>query len=129
MEVKMLEGLIGAQLVELNERGFVVREGGDLVRFSFVEDKGDCCGLNSIKTELFVSKDELRRNPVITNIQEDRPYNKRHDSNDLVITFFGEKKQIAKIDSMSSSLSGWGYGASVSLRCLKTEEEEVLTHW
>ena len=129
MEVKMLEGLIGAQLVELNGRGFVVRKDGDLVRFSFVEDEGECCGFNSIKTELFVSKGELRRNPVITNVQEDRPYNELHDSNDLVITFFGEKKQIAKIGSMSSSLSGWEYGASVSLRCLKTEEEEVLTHW
>lgn len=129
MEIKMLEGLIGAQLVELNGRGFVVRKDGDLVRFSFVEEEGDCCGFSLIETELFISKDELRRNPVITNIQEERLEDEWCSSDNLVITFFGEQKQIAKIDSVSGSGSGWGYGASVSLRCLKTEEEEILTYW
>lgn len=127
MKIKMLEKLIGAQLIEINERGFVVRKDGELIRFSFIEDYGDCCGFNLIGTHLFISKDELRRNPIITNIQEDNTRN--NDSNNLIITFFGEKKQIAKIDAMSSSGSGWGYGASVSLRCLKTKEEEILTIW
>lgn len=127
MKIKMLEKLIGAQLIEINERGFVVRKDGELIRFSFIEDYGDCCGFNQIKTHLFISKDELRRNPIITNIQEDSVHS--NDSSDLTITFFGEQKRIAKIDSMSSSGSGWGYGAFVSLRCLKTKEEEILTQW
>lgn len=127
MKIKMLEKLIGAQLIELNRRGFVVRKDGELIRFSFIEDYGNCCGFNRIETHLFISKDELRRNPIITNIQEDGT--RGNDSSNLIITFFGEEKQIAKIDTMSSSGSGWGYGAFVSLRCLKTEEEEILTQW
>jgi hypothetical protein len=129
MKIKMLEKLIGAQLVEINERGFVVRKDGELIRFSFIEDYGDCCGFNQIETKLFISKDELQRNPVITNIQEDNTCGEWNDSSNFIITFFGEQKQIAKINSMSSSGSGWCYGASVSLRCLKTKEEEILTIW
>lgn len=83
------------QLIEINERGFVVRKDGELIRFSFIEDYGDCCGFNLIGTHLFISKNELRRNPIITNIQED---NTRNDGSDnLIITFFGEKSKLQRL--------------------------------
>ena len=52
-----------------------------------------------------------------------------NDEDRLIITLFGEQKQLAEFESMSSSGSGWHYGATVTLHCLKTNEKEVLTSW
>lgn len=126
-EIKMLNDLVGANLVELNERRFVVNKDDMLICFTFEEDSGDCCGFNEITANLFISKEELHRNPVITSIETERGADNHEDR--LVITLFGEQKQLAEIESISSSGSGWNYGATVTLRCLKTNEEEVLTSW
>ena len=126
-EIKMLNGLVGASLVELNERRFIVNKGDMLVCFTFEEDEGDCCGFNEITTNLFISKEELHRNPIITSIQTKRDAG--NDEDRLIITLFGEQKQLAEIESMSSSGSRWNYGATVTLHCLKTNEKEVLTSW
>lgn len=126
-EIKMLNGLVGASLVELNERRFVVNKDDMLICFTFEEDSGSCCGFNEITTNLFISKEELHRNPIITSIETERGADNHEDR--LVITLFGEQKQLAEIESISSSGSGWNYGATVTLRCLKTNEEEILTSW
>ena len=126
-EIKMLNGLVGASLVELNERRFIVNKDDMLICFTFEEDNGDCCGFNEITTNLFVSKEELHRNPIITSIQTERDAG--NDEDRLLITLFEEQKQLAEVESMSSSGSGWSYGATVTLHCLKTNEKEVLTSW
>ena len=126
-EIKMLNGLVGASLVELNERRFIVNKDDMLICFTFEEDEGSCYGFNEITTNLFISKEELHRNPIITSIQTERDVG--NDEDRLIITFFGEQKQLAEIESMSSSGSGWSYGATVTLHCLKTNEKEVLTSW
>ena len=126
-EIKMLNGLVGASLVELNERRFIVNKDDMLICFTFEEDEGGCCGFNEITTNLFISKEELHRNPIITSIQTERDAGNNEDR--LIITLFGEQKQLAEIESMSSSGSGWSYGATVTLHCLKTNEKEVLTSW
>ena len=126
-EIKMLNGLVGASLVELNERRFIVNKDDMLICFTFEEDEGSCYGFNEITTNLFISKEELHRNPIVTSIQTKRVAG--NDEDRLIITLFGEQKQLAEIESMSSSGSGWGYGATVTLHCLKTNEKEVLTSW
>ena len=123
-EIKMLNGLVGASLVGLNERSFLVNKDDMLVCFTLEEDNG---GFNEITTNLFVSEEELDRNPIITSIQTERDAG--NDEDRLIITLFGEQKQLAEIESMSSSGSGWSCGATVTLHCLKTNEKEVLTSW
>ena len=51
------------------------------------------------------------------------------DSDILKLTFFGEHKAIAEVNSLSSSGSGWCYGACVTLRCRETGEEHMLTSY
>ena len=128
----MFNNLLGAQLVSLDEYGFTVRnaEGEPGERhFVFDDDSGDCCGFNQIETKLLISEDEANRNPIITGIVEERDENSYGDGDSLTITFFGESKLLAQINSYSSSGSGWGYGATVTCKCVETQEQEVLTSW
>ena len=126
-EIKMLNGLVDASLVDLNERSFIVNKDDMLVCFTFEEDEGGCCGFNEITMNLFISKEELHRNPIITSVQTERDAGNNEER--LIITLFGEQKQLVEIESVSSSRSGWNYGATVTLHCLKTNEKEVLTSW
>lgn len=59
----MFDKIIGAQLVRLDEKGFEVKKGNSLYHFDFIEDEGGCCGYNDISTQLFISEEELARNP------------------------------------------------------------------
>ena len=126
-EIKMLNGLVGANLVLLNECGFIVNKNDMLICFIFEKDEGDCCGFNEITTNLFINEEELRRKPIITSVETERDVGDNEDR--LIITLFEEQKQIAEIKSMSSNGHGWNCGATVTLRCLKTNEKEVLTSW
>ena len=125
----MFKDLLGAQLVEFDDKHIVVKdEFGNVQTFVFEEDEGGCCGFNNLVNTLFISKEDLARNPVITKIEccavgeweyEDR----------VIITLFGEAAKLAEIDSLSSSGSGWCYGACVTLRCVQTKESTVITSW
>lgn len=133
-EIKpMFDKLIGAQLIELNERGFKIQmANGDIRTYKFEEDSGGCCGYNDFSVLLFDDED-TKENPVITNIA----YEKAEPSYDflysggqrLQITFFGAHKKLATIDSYSSSGSGWCYGACVTVDCVETGEHAVITNW
>ena len=127
--MKMLKNLIGAQLVEFDTDHFVVRDSnGHILNFVFEQDEGDCCGYNDLENTLLISKDELAKNPVITKVEqcEDSDFNYEEH---VVITFFGEAKKLAQIDSTSASGSGWCYGACVTLKCIQTGDEEYITSW
>ena len=45
------------------------------------------------------------------------------------LTFFGEYKPMAVVDTYSSSSSGWCYGACVSIHCDVLEINETLSSW
>lgn len=125
--MSIFDSLIGGQILEMSDDGFsVCLRNGEIRHFEFVEDEGDCCGYNGLQTNLFYSKDS-KENPVITKIQYEREEMSEGDS--LVITFFGAYAPLAKIDSYSSSGSGWCYGASMCVICKETKEEELLTCW
>lgn len=127
----MIESLVGYRLIELNNNGFKVEKDGDIKTFEFEEDYGDCCGFNEIETNLLISDEEFSNNPVITEVEYANPSRiSYYDYKDqLRITFMGESKPIAEINSLSSSGSGYGYGAHVWVVCKETNETEELTSW
>lgn len=125
----MLNELFGAQLLDIdiaNDSFTLKLSNGDIRNYELIEDEGDCCGFNEFGI-LLISKEELDRNPIITNITEERSDDGNSDV--LKLTFFGEHKAIAEINSLSSSGSGWCYGACVTLRCRETGEEYGLTSY
>lgn len=124
----MLENLIGSKLVSFDEKGFsVILPSGEQRDFVFDEDYGDCCGYNELSTELLISADELSNNPVITNVEKTDTSGSDDDS--IKIVFFGEVRKIAEINSLSSSGSGWCYGACVWVTCKQINESEILTKY
>lgn len=124
----MIETLIGSKLISVETDGFKVKTSdGKIKTFLFVEDAGDCCGFNVVETKLYLSQDELERNPVITNVEKIDTSGCECDS--VKITLFGEYKPMVEIDSVSGSGSGWQYGACVTLRCIETNEEDLITSW
>lgn len=124
----MFDKIVGAQLVRLDEKGFEVKKGNSLYHFDFIEDEGDCCGYNDINTQLFISEEELARNPAIVKyeIVEDDDF---EEGSLFRLVFFGEVKKMAEVETYSSSGSGWSYGAAVSCLCRETNEEMILSSW
>lgn len=126
----MLEELFGAQILSVdtfNGEFSVKLENGDIYHYVLVEDEGDCCGFNEFGI-LLIDSDNIERNPIITNIVVEKGDND-YDEDSLKLTFFGEHKAIAEINSLSSSGSGWCYGACVTLRCRETGKEHILTSY
>lgn len=119
---------VGAQVLEATECGVKVKKDGMEYDFYFEEDCGDCCGYNTFNAYVLYEKDS-NRNPVITKVDVEDGGGE-HDS--LEITFFGESKALAKIESESGSGSGWCYGATVSLIFKPSDNESLeleLTSW
>lgn len=122
----MISELIGWQIISMNNEGFVVSKNGQKKTFEFCEDYGDCCGFNDLEAKLFYEEGS-NENPVITSIRfEDVT---EYDEEHIVITFFSAYKTLAQIDSLSSSGSGWQYGACVTCKCIETGEEELISQW
>ena len=123
--ISSLRKLVGMTLLDLNTRGFTVEDkDGERLHFIFDEDEGDCCGFNRIETTLSMSK---KNPPVITKVQYQDVT--AGDEDAIVITFFGLDREIAEIFAMSSSGSGWAYGASVAVKCREINFTEVITQY
>lgn len=118
-----MEKLIGAKLVSLDEHEMIIEKDGVKYSIRICEDYGGCCGYNEISTKLLIEKGN---EPVIVN------YTKECDSVDgerCKIALFGECKEIAEIETFSSSVSGWGYGATVWIECNELDINIVLSSW
>lgn len=123
----MLKKLIGSQIVSVNESTIKIRTPqGEIRHLDIVEDKGDCCGFNDWTIKIF--EDEIQRNPVITNVvlQSDGSCG---EEDTATLTFFGEYAPMVEVDSLSSSGSGWCYGACVEIVCRETTERNTITVW
>lgn len=119
----MLNELIGAVLIAVYENGFsVILLSGEKRTYKLNTNEGDCSGYNDFYTTLFADEPSL-----ITCIETNRIINSKEDR--LVITFFKLDKEIAEIESASSSCSSQKYGASVILKCEETNQETLLTSW
>lgn len=124
----MTNELIGAQLISFDKDKFKVRTAKGKIRtFTLEEDYGDCCGYNDVISTLLIDKKELANNPIITDIKETD--DEEDDGNRHILTLVGVSKPLAEIDSYSSSGSGWGYGACVTLVCEETRLSQILSSW
>lgn len=124
-QISSLRKLVGMKLIDLNTNGFTVEDtDGERFHFVFEEDGGGCCGFNEIKTTFSISK---KNPPVITKVQYQDIF--EVDGDAVIITFFGLNREIAKISAMSSSDSGWAYGATVSVKCREINFNEVITQY
>lgn len=125
----MLSKLIGMQIVEIDETKIIVKsENNEIYKIAIEDDSGDCCGYNEIVTNLFVEKNS-NRNPIITNVEIISEENDEAEADEAIVVFYGENKEIAEISALSSSGSGWGYGANVCLVCKKLDINLMLTHY
>lgn len=134
----MFEELIGARLTRIDNGGFeVVLQNGENRTFEFEEDYGGCCGYNEITTNLLLpERESLDNAPVITEVLINDPMANSmvsryciHNSDCITVTFMGEYKPIAEINSESGSGSGWQYGAHAWVVCKETGKTEELTSW
>ena len=124
-QISSLRKLVGMTLIDLNTAGFTVEDtDGERFHFVFDEDEGGCCGFHRIKTTLSMSR---KNPPVITRVQYQDVTEGEEDA--IRITFFGLDKEIAEIFSMSSSGSGWAYGATVAVKCREINFTEVITQY
>lgn len=124
-QISSLRKLVGMKLIDLSSDGFTVEDtDGERLHFVFDEDEGGCCGYNEIQTTLSISR---KNPPIITKVQY-RDVS-RGDEDAIIITFFGLDKEIAEICSVSSSGSGWAYGASVAVKCREINFTEVITQY
>lgn len=120
-----LKDLIGYKLEKITNEEIVVSKDNELYVLKVIEDSGDCCGYNDLETQLLID-DENK--PIITNVEYEDVYNDC-DEQHVKITFYGENKQIALIDSLSSSGSGWCYGACVTIKCKELNIDEIISEW
>jgi hypothetical protein len=124
--MKCLEQLIGAQLISIDNDKIIVKKDRKLYTIMIEDFEGDCCGYNDIETALWYRK-KSKRNPIITHIEKENT--ECYEGQSCLLTFFGEDRKLAEINSYSSSGSGWAYGATVTLECKKLHIEEVLSSW
>lgn len=122
----MLEKLIGAQILTVNDDSIEVKLGEKTFKLEIVSDGGDCCGYADFTTNLLYSENDFR-NPIITNVSLEGGEGAYCDSS--IITFYGESKPLATIESEAGSGSGWSYGAFVSLKCIPLDIDEDLASW
>lgn len=122
----MMEKLIGAQILTVNEYSIEVKLGENIFKLEIDSDGGDCCGYADFTTNLLYTEND-ERNPVITNVS--REDGKEEEGDSSVITFYGESKALVTIESEAGSGSGWNYGAVVTLRCKALDIEEYLASW
>lgn len=123
----MLEKLIGAQILTVNNDSIEVELGEKSYVLEILTDDGDCCGYTNFTTKILYSENDIR-NPIITNVS------KEYVDSEIVeeisiITFYGESKPLATIESEAGSGSGWHYGACVTLRCKALNIDEELASW
>lgn len=121
-----LTALVGMQLVNLTKHAIMVKKNGKTFQIHIDDDEGDCCGFNEISTRLYF-KPNSKRNPVITSVVQKSQTKEVEETCNVI--FFGEDKTIAELDTLSSSGSGWGYGATVSVKCDKLDIDDVLSSW
>lgn len=122
---KMLERLIGAQIVKVDECFIEVKKDGKIYTLEIISHDGDCCGYADFETKLFCSQNN-KRNPIITNVTKEEGDGGEDSS---IVTFFGESKPLAAIESVCGSGSGWEYGAFVKLQCKALDIDEILAEW
>lgn len=121
-----LESLIGFQILYMDEEHIVVAKDNQIAVIDIKNEDGGCCGYNIIEAICEYNYGD-KNNPIITKVE--KLVDENGDSEICEITFFGESKAIAYIETTSTSGSGWGYGATVSITCSTLNINEILSSW
>lgn len=124
-----IKELIGFQLVSITDKRILVRKDDALWLLQIAEYEGDCCGFNEIEARLLVDDADTSRNPVITDVNVVKSNDGWNEGERCEVTFFGECKPLATLNTYSGSGSGWQYGACVRLICKPLELDETLSSW
>ncbi len=124
-----LKDLIGFRLVDfdLEKEEIIIAKDEKRYKINVRRDEGDCCGYTELTGELYISQDDIRENPIITNVES-----VKQDENYTAvttITFFGSCRPLATLTGLASSESGYGYGACVTLECEDLQLEEVVAEY
>lgn len=119
--------LFGYQLVSICNTHIVIQNNTGRYVLAIEEDNGGCCGYNEVVTNLLISETELQNNPIITKVEVER--DSEGDREIAKITFFGVYKPLATVGTVSSSGSGWCYGACVSIKCKALDINEIVSCW
>lgn len=122
-----LKDLVGYRLVSVCDDHITVRNGDSEYVLKIEEDKGDCCGYNDIQSTLFITDEELSRNPIIVDVEQSNVDCGECEEGKLAI--FGEYRPLAAIETESGSGSGWCYGACVWVECKELMINETLSSW
>lgn len=122
----MLEKLIGAQILKINESTIDVRLGEETHTLEILSDDGDCCGYSNFDINMKYSENATT-NPIITNIEVKD--NSSGDSDGMIVTFYGENKELCEIEADAGSGSGWAYGAIVYMECKTLGIDETLANY
>lgn len=122
----MFERLIGAQILSMDEDKIHVKLGDQVHTIEVEAYNGDCCGYADFTTNLLYEEENIR-NPIITNVELESNGDAYSDSS--IVTFYGESKTLATIESDAGSGSGWSYGACVTIRCKTLDIDEDLASW
>lgn len=124
----MLNYLIGANLIHIDDDIIIVSKDGKEYHFDIKADGGDCRGYSDVETILYISEDEMQRKPIIKNADIDND-----DSNGceevIKITLFGENKLLAEIIACAGSGSGECCGTYVSVCCRETKIKEHIVEF
>ena len=127
-----LKDLVGYQLVQIDNKKIIIKKDDKTYTLNIEEDEGDCCGYNEIQTHLLIDNEEIEKNPIITNVEyenTEKEQDRWFNGESVRITFYGNNKQLANIESLSSSGSGWNYGACVNIKCKDLNINEEITGW
>lgn len=124
--MKLEDKLIGSQLVGVSEDLIKVMKDGIVYNLELESYQGECCGSAEFDITFF-DEEDIKNNPVITNVIHKREGNSWSENCEL--TFFGLNKEILNITAEATSGSGYMYGASVTIYCKSLDiEEEIVSH-
>jgi len=74
-------------------------------------DTGDCCGWADVETV----KDTFNGDVLITNVSTKDDYDNFYGEDCVVVTLYGQNKEIYEMNLSDGSGSGWDYGAVATI--------------
>lgn len=124
----MLNEFIGAKLIHIDDDVIILSKDEKEYHFDIETEHGDCYGYSEVEITLFISEEEIKRNPIITSIDTDNDDSNQCEES-IKITLFGENKLLAKIIACAGSGSGECCGACVYISCRETNIKEYIAEW
>lgn len=111
-ELSMANFLIGAKVINVDENGILIIKDGTKYFISYC-DEGSYSDWWEVNTKLLISKKDLSKNPIITNVKQ--------NGDKYQFVLFGMYKPIAEIKAKFHNESDWDYGCTCTIYANKRE--------